>query len=68
MLLLSLQDVAFGRGLRTAAAFVGLVYFVILRCIRKRKACTARAARFLVRGGKQAARGVGAPVIQPNGH
>ncbi|ABI89682.1 hypothetical protein CH72_4162 [Burkholderia ambifaria AMMD] len=49
-------------------AFVGLVYFVILMVYSEAEAVYGPRGGFVVRRGKQVARGVGAPVIQPNGH
>ncbi|WP_175654543.1 hypothetical protein [Burkholderia ambifaria] len=69
MLLLSLRRTSLlGAACVLLPAFVGLVYFVILIVYSEAEAVYGSRGGFLVRGGKQVARGVGAPVIHPNGH
>ncbi|MGY6240783.1 hypothetical protein [Burkholderia ambifaria] len=49
-------------------AFVGLLYFVVLMVYPDAEGVYGLRGGFLVRGGKQAARGLGTPVIQPKGY
>ncbi|UEP24693.1 hypothetical protein [Burkholderia ambifaria] len=69
MLLLSLRRTSLlGAACVLLRALFGLLYFVLLTVYPEVEGVYSPRGRFLVRGGKEVARGVGTPVIQPNGY
>ncbi|WP_175702652.1 hypothetical protein [Burkholderia ambifaria] len=70
MLLLSLRRTSpLGAAGVLLLALFGLLYFVLLTVYPEAQGVYSPSrGRFVVRGGTEMARGVGTPVIQPNGY